>query len=105
MDDDTMATFDRELIRIAQAGRGRLAPVAIGAGSDALVPVAAAYALGRAAEAAEPDLVAQMAAALVEQEAAVVHDDALMDAIANRTAACLGPIRRRHTRHRATARH
>lgn len=46
-----------------------------------MLRVAAAYGLGRAAEAAEPDLVAQIEAALVEQ-AAVVHEDALMDATA-----------------------
>ena len=51
MDDEAMATLDRELIRLARAGPGKLARVAIGAlsGSDALLQVAAAYALGRAA--------------------------------------------------------
>ena len=83
MDDEAMATLDRELIRLAQGGPGKLARAAIRAlsGSDAELRVAAAYALGRAAEAAEPDLVAQIEAGLVDQ-AAVVHDDALMDAMA-----------------------
>ena len=90
VDDEAMATLDRELIRLSRASPGRLAHVAAQAlsGEDGLLRVAAAFALGRAAEMAEPDLVAQIEATLVEraatlvERAASVHDDLLMDAVA-----------------------
>ena len=84
MDDEAMARLDRELIRLSWAGPGRLAHVAAQAlsGEDGLLRVAAAFALGRAAEMAEPDLVAQIEATLIER-AAFVHDDLLMDAVAS----------------------
>lgn len=83
MDDEAMATLDRELIRLALANPHTLARVAADSlsGSDPLLRVAAAYALGRAAEAAKPDLVAQIRATLVDQ-AAIAHDEALVDAMA-----------------------
>ena len=83
MDDEAMATLDRELIRLAQASPGRLAHVAAHAlsGEDGLLRVAAAFALGRAAEMAEPDLVAQIEATLVER-AAFAHDELLINAVA-----------------------
>lgn len=83
MDDEAMATLDRELIRLAKSSPGKLAHVAAQAlsGTDGLLRVAAAFALGRAAEMAEPDLVAEIEATLVER-AAVVRDDLLMDAVA-----------------------
>ncbi len=83
MGDEAMATFDRELVRLALSRPHTLAQVAAEnlSGGDAMLRVAAAYALGRAAEATDPPLVAQIEAALVEQ-AAIMHDDVLMDAIA-----------------------
>lgn len=83
MDDEVMVTLDRELVRLAQASPGRLAHVAAQAlsGDDGLLRVAAAFALGRAAEIAEPDLMAEIEAILIER-AAFVQDDLLMDAVA-----------------------
>lgn len=83
MDDEAMATLDRELIRVARAGPGKLARVASAllSGGNALLQIAAAYALGRAAEEADPDLVAQIETTLVDH-AAAVRDEALMDAVA-----------------------
>jgi len=76
MDDEAMAALDRELIRLALSNPQKLARVAAEnlSGTDALRRVAAAFALGRAAEAAEPDLVALIEATLV-REGAVAHDD------------------------------
>lgn len=78
-----MATLDRKLIRLSGASPGRLAHVAAQAlsGEDGLLRVAAVFALGRAAETSEPDLVAQIEATLVER-AAFVPDDLLMAAVA-----------------------
>ena len=83
MDDSALAAFDREVIRIARLVSPRLAVVATEApaGSDARLRVAAAFALGRCSELAEPGLVADIETTLIEN-AAVRDDDALRDAIA-----------------------
>ena len=78
-----LAAFDDELIRLARAAPHKVTRVATEALStaDVQLRIAAALALGRCAEAVEPDLVDQIEATLVEN-AAVGHDDLLRDAFA-----------------------